>query len=323
MRVTTRMRTGLAGLALLGALAASLSGCVTVHGEEALIPATTEEEAERVVERYLEVKNEANPAHDPELTVTVEGGTMGRINEAGQLARSRVSPEGDPDYTPLAFSDTRYHIPRQAGWPKFFVADTASNRTEARWLLVFTRGGVEEEWFASYLMLLEPGDVPEFTEDEEGYLQTVAPDDGTDLAMSPAEVATAYADYLQTGTGPFADGPRTSGVLERRDAANEDVHVGFQWLDSAPEQAEYAPVALRTEDGALVFFSAEHDEKQTWAEGQTPVVDELVEALLEGSAEQAVTTRTMAMLGATLPAEENTPVSVHSRISGLISAKGE
>lgn len=323
MRVTTRMRTALAALALTGSLVASVSGCVTVHGEEALVPAISQEDAEGVLDHYLEVKNEANPGYDAELTATIETGSLGEINGAGQVARARVHPDGNPGYTPLDFSDTRYLIPRQAGWPKYFVADTATNRNETRWLLVFTRGGIDQEWLASYLMLLEPGDVPEFTEDAEGYAEPVAPDDGEGLAMSPAELATAYAAYLQDGAGPFAEGSHTTGERTKRQTADQDLNVAYQRQDLAAEEPPYVPVALRTTEGALVFFSVHHHEKQTWADGQTPVVNEYVEALLEGTATRAVTTKSMAMLGARLPATDATDIPVHSRVPGVITATGE
>jgi hypothetical protein len=224
----------------------------------------------------------------------------------------------------MEFSDSRFLIPRQAGWPKFFVADAATNRGDNRWLLVFTRGGIDEEWLASYLTLLPPADVPEFTEDEDGYAQPVAPTETADLAMSPAELAAAYAGYLQGTEGTFAEGSHTTGILARRDEIAGDTRFVVQRHDTAAEEPAFAPVALRTTDGALVFFSTHHVEKQVWADGLTPVIEEEeLAALVEGTVTTALTTKAMAMQSATLPTAESTPIPIHSRLAGVLTATGE
>jgi hypothetical protein len=314
------MRTTLVGLGL--ALAVSLTGCITVHGERAEVPAIEEAEAEKVLAHYLEVKNEANPTYDAELTATIEIGTLGEINGAGQLARSRVYPEGNPDYVPLEFSDTRFLIPRQAGWPKFFVADTVSNRGDTRWLLVFTRDSVDANWHASYLTLIEPDRMPEFIEDKDGYVQPVAASDGAGLAMSPAELAESYAAYLQDGAGSFAEGKHTSELRAARAEAGEDPLMVIQRSDQAATEAISAPLALRTTEGALALFSTRHHQKQNWAEGETPVVPELIEALMEGTATRAVTIKDMAMQSAVIPAED-APIDILFRLGATVGATGE
>ena len=321
MRVTARMRTvrtAVAGAALMTLLA----GCVTVHGAEAVVPAVSEETAADVLADYTDVKNAANLVYDAKLIASIETGAMAAINGAGQRARNKVHPEGNPGYQPLAFSDTRYLIPRQSGWPKFFVVDTQSNRNDSRWLLVFTRNGVDEKWLASYLAVLPPADVPEFTTDEDGHVLALTPEDDEVLAMSPTELAQSYADYLQTGEGRFAEGSHTSGERANRQNADQDLASVIQRQDQAATETALAPVGLRTADGALVFFSTHHHQKQTWAEEETPVIDQYIEALLEGTATRSVTTQRTAMQAAELPAG-TTPVVVHSRLLGVVTATGE
>lgn len=326
MRLTARWRTtrtALAGLASGLVLVGSLTGCMTVQGAEAVVPAISEDDAAEVLAEYLEVKNAANPEYDAELTLTIETGTMGAINSSGQRARSEVHPDGNQNYTPMEFSDSRYLIPRQAGWPKFFVADTQTNRGDARWLLVFTRNGVNEDWLASYLSVMPPEEIPEFATDDDGYVEAVSASDGDGLAMSPAELAEAYAEYLQTGEGEFAEGTHTSGERAKRQEADQNPVVVVQRQDWAAEEAASQAVGLRTGDGgALVFFSTHHHDKQNWAEGETPVVEQYVEALMEGTATRAVTTRAMGMQSAQLPTD-SAPVTIRARITGVLGATGE
>ncbi|WP_103502875.1 MULTISPECIES: hypothetical protein [unclassified Streptomyces] len=316
MRVRARLTAALTGIALT----ASLAGCVTVRGEEALLPTTTEDEAADVLANYAEVKNEGNPAYDAELNSTVDTGTLLNINSAGHTARHRVHPEGNPNYQPMEFSDSVFHIPRQAGWPKHFVADTATNRGDARWLLVFTRDAVDQDWRANYLVTLPPEDVPVFTEDEEGHAEFLTADETEGLAMSPASVAEGYAEYLQSGEGPYTDGPLTTGERERREEAGNEAAYVVQYQDQAAAGESSPPLALRTEDGALVFFSTQHHEKQTWAEGETPVIDQYVEALLEGEATRSVTTRRMSMQVSMVPESDVGEIEVASRVFGVVGA---
>ncbi|MFD7512630.1 hypothetical protein ACFV5N_25290, partial [Streptomyces sp. NPDC059853] len=137
MRVRARVARTAVGVFMAVATAVSVSGCMTVHGETAIMPAASEEEAADALAHFVEVSNESNAAFDADLNDTIENGPLGEIDHAGLVARGTVDPEGNPDFEPLEFSDTRFLIPQQAGWPKFFVADTATNRSgDARWLLV-------------------------------------------------------------------------------------------------------------------------------------------------------------------------------------------
>ncbi|GAA1897933.1 hypothetical protein GCM10009716_04850 [Streptomyces sodiiphilus] len=336
MRVRARVTTAAAGLAL--AMTVSLSGCITVHGERAVLPAVSPEEAEEVLADFTRSTNEANAAYDAELNAQIETGPLGAINRAGLTARGEVNPGGNESYEPLEFTDTRFRIPQQAGWPKFFVADTLSSRHEEnRWLLVFTRSGPQEDWLASYLAVLPPGDLPPLAEDEEGHAVAVGPDgsraggaadgpagegqDGPELA--PRDLPGAYTGHLASGDGPFAEGVHTSGILRAREEASDEPAFVMQYQDLPAERPAYAPVALMTADGGmLVLFSSHHHEKQTMAEGETPVVDPLVEVLMEGTATRSVTLVRDAMQAAHVPPGTG-DVEILGRITGIVSAKGE
>ncbi|WP_052849541.1 hypothetical protein [Streptomyces avicenniae] len=324
MRLRARLAKTTAGLLTSLTLAAGLSGCVTVHGEEAVVPAATDEEARAALDRYVEISNEAKRVYDAEQNRTIESGGLGAIDFAGISARAEVSPEGDEDFDPLAVSDTRFHIPQQAGWPKFFVADTATNQGRNRWLMFFTRSGIDEDWRVSYLSSMPAADLPRFAEDEDGHLEDIpvgADDEG--LVLPPAELSSAYSVYLQSGEGPFAEGPYTSETRAARDAVNNDPASLTEFRDEPAEDAEYAPLAMRTVDGdAFVMFTSLHDQRQTVAEGEEIEVNELTAALMEGEARTSLTLDMVAIQAALVPAGEGR-IQLLTQMKDAVAITGE
>jgi hypothetical protein len=301
------------------------SGCVTVHGETALVPAVDRAQAPKVLERFVTVTNRANRELDPELNATVETGVLGAMDEATLKVRRAKKPEGDPGYRPLELSDTRYLVPQLRGWPKWFVADTANNRGDDRWLLTFTRGGADEQWRASYLLVLPEDGMPSFATDEDGYAQAVAPD-ATGLAVPPGRLAAAYTAYLKDGEpeGSFADGPQTSQLRAAREKEKKTTRYVTLFVDEAAKEEEFAPVALRTSDGgALVLFTSRHSWQVVYAQGvPLPRADEYTETLMTGTPKRAVTRTALAEQAALVP-EGGGEVRIVSRIMGIVAARGE
>lgn len=314
-------------------LAATLSGCITVHGETAVVPAISKAEAKKVLENFTKVNNKANRTYDAELNATIEAGALGAIDQAGLRARDEVHPNGNEDFAPLELTDPRFLIPEQAGWPKSFVADTASNRSDGgRWYLVFQRNGVDEPWKATYLAVLPEDAVPEFAFEEDGHVVDVPVGGGPGgdagapkPAIAPDEISEAYTDYLQDGGSGWADGPHTSGWRAERDENAEQPGRRTEWADLPAGPPRFTPFALRTEDGGtVVFFASHHHKKQTVAEGYTPKIkDAYVKALLKGEAKHSVTyVRVSEQAALVPPASEGGDVQFLSRVAGLIEAKG-
>ncbi|MCI0387011.1 hypothetical protein [Streptomyces sp. CNQ085] len=328
MRTKARgLRRAMASAAVLAALAA-LPGCVTVHGERAVVPAVTEAEAAKVLDHFTGTNNEANRTNDAALNATIETGALGAVDQAGLRARRIVHPGGDPDHQDLELTDARFLIPRQAGWPKFFVADTASSQSPGkRWLLVFTRGGVEEGWKASYLSVLESSAVPEFAEDGEGHVEAVPSGESARLAVAPNDLGKTYTDYLREGGDVFADGPATSGLRQERGKTAANPGARTQWADLPARDARFAPVGLRTEDGgALVFFTTHHQMRQTVPQGYKPQIkDPYVKALLEGTPQQSVTYVRLGLQTAAVPpaGADDPGIRLVYRLQRLTSAKGD
>ncbi|MFG3345043.1 hypothetical protein ACGF1Z_08240 [Streptomyces sp. NPDC048018] len=311
-------------------LALTASGCVTVHGERELIPATSRAEADQALEDFTEAFNKADKAYDPTLDAGRVTGPLGEINQAGLRSRQVSSPGGNKDHRPLKLTDARYAIPRKAGWPRWFVADTDSNRDtdqgpgDNRWVLVFVRAAAAEPWQVAYLSILAPGKVPAF-KTEAGYAVPVAAAT-KDLAVAPAELGERYVSFLRDGQqGPFAAGPETTEWrAERKKAANRPGLV-TQYVDQPESRGDFAPLGLATEDGgALVFFATRYFERQTAAPGYRPKVGRDVKALMTGEVKDTITKRWVSSQAVLVkPAGTAADgVVVLGRVQGVTAAEG-
>ncbi|MFF5160057.1 hypothetical protein ACFY3N_28200 [Streptomyces sp. NPDC000348] len=308
---------------LVAALSVTASGCVVVHGEREVLPATTRAEAAEALEEFTAAYNAADEAYDASLDAGHTTGALAAIDGARLKAGRANSPEGNAGHSPLELTDAKFTIPKKAGWPRWFLADAAGNKGgEARWLLVFTRDGLDETWEAAYLTLVAPDDIPEFRTDEDGWAEAV-PADSSDVAVPPGELSEDYASFLKDGGDVFSDGPYTSGWRTQREKKSSRPGLATQYIDEPMTDGDYAPLALRTEDGgALVFFTTRHFEKQTAAAGASvPTPNKDVLALTTGEIRQSLTMEFVSNEVALDPADGE--VEVLGRIQGLTSAQGE
>lgn len=319
-----RRRVGL-GAAVTALALLPLAGCVTVHGERENIPSVQKKRAAAVLANFLTVNNRANKAYSAEDIRTVEAGVLGATDEAGLRARHASHPGGNPGYQPLAFSDARYLIPRQVGWPKFFVADVATNRgSGSRWLLVFRHAGADQPWKAVYVAAVATANMPDFAKDEDGYAVDLGLG-GTDLLVQPGQLSQAYATYLGSGQGgTFADGRSTSQLRADRAAQGRTANSVTQYADQPASGGDLAPVALRTADGgALVFFATRHQSRSTFRAGYKLALDADTKALMSGTPTTSITRSTVADELVAVPKAGGGKAVFLSRVVGLVSAKGE
>ncbi|WP_344278904.1 hypothetical protein [Streptomyces hebeiensis] len=284
-----------AGLATAVALSLTAGGCVTVHGELAVLPAAKPSEAEKALEDFTDAYNAADKAYDPALDADRVTGALGEINQAGLKAGSVVSPNGNTRHQPLELTDAKYTIPKKAGWPRWFIADTTSNRNRPdgpkfRWVLAFVRNAPEEPWKCAYLTILRPGDVPEFKKDADGFAESVEPDSEA-LAVAPGDLSEEYASFLKSGSPEhFADGPHTDKWRESREENGRLPGLTTQYVDEPLGDGDFAPLAMRTADGgAMAFFATRIYERQTGAKGVRPEVSADVKALMKGEVKNSLT----------------------------------
>jgi hypothetical protein len=308
------------------ALTLPLAGCMTVHGERENIPSVGKTEAARVLANFAAVNNRVGRTYDSKAVAAVESGALGTTDEAGLRAKRTNHPEGNAGYQPLVFSDSRYLIPRQVGWPKYFVADTATNRASgARWLLVFRRSAAGQPWKASYVASIATADVPKFAQDKAGYAVALGLA-GTDLLAQPGQLSADYGTYLGgSGTSEvFADGPSTSQLRADRNAHARTANSVTQYADQPASGGEFTPVALRTADGgALVFFASHHQSRATFRAGYKLTIDDDTKALMTGTPRTSVTLVHLADEAVTVPPAGGGKVVFLSRVVGLVTAEGE
>ncbi|NGO13874.1 hypothetical protein G5C60_41345 [Streptomyces sp. HC44] len=325
LRRLGRLTTSAAAVTVLSVTA---SGCMVVHGEREVLPGATKTEAARALKDFTTAYNEANKANDQSLDADRVAGPLADIDGAKLRAGEKNQPGGDPGYVPLKLTDTEFVIPKKAGWPRWFVAESRANKGsgDARWLLVFTRGGADEVWEVSYLTIFAADDVPEFKKDKDGWAEPVTAD-AADLAVRPQDLAESYATYLKDGGDTFAPGVHTSDWRATREKNAEQPGLVRQYLDEPLTTGDYAPVGLRTTDGgALVFFTTRHYEKQTAAQGvPLNVTDANVKALMTGEPKQSVTLESVSNQAVLDPAKTASDQKVEfvARIQGLTGAKGE
>ncbi|MBW5421711.1 hypothetical protein GKQ77_09045 [Streptomyces sp. BG9H] len=316
-------------MATAAALSVAATGCVTVHGEREVLPAATKTEAAKALKDFLAAYNKAEKTYDPAADAARVTGPLGAINQAGLRSRQAQHPGGNPGATPLKLTDVTYAIPKKAGWPRWFLADTKANRkvggkTDARWLWIFTKGGPDQLWQASYLNLVAPAKVPDLKKDKDGWAVPVEAG-AAHLAVAPKDLGKTYTAFLKSGGDAFAPGDHTSKWKAARDRNTKRLGVGVQYLDYPRNGGTFAPVGLRTKDGgALVFFATHHYEKQTVAKGIDLNLDPNAKALLKGEAKQSVTLERVSNQAVVDPAKSSgDKVTFLGRIQGLTGAKGD
>ncbi|WAX80370.1 hypothetical protein [Streptomyces sp. KMM 9044] len=322
-------RSVLIAAASATALSLTASGCVVVHGEREVLPAITRAEAATALQEFTAAYNKADKAYDSSLDADHTTGALADIDTARLTAGKANSPDGNPRHAPLKLTDATFTIPKKAGWPRWFLADAAGNKGgDSRWLLVFTRSGLDETWQAAYLTLVAPEEIPGFAVDEDGWAEAV-PANATDVAVPPGELSAAYATYLKNGgdggSTAFAEGPHTSAWRALRTKQSARPGLATQYIDEPMTNGDYAPLALRTEDGgALVFFTTRHFEKQTAAAGTSvPTPNRDVLALTTGEIRRTLTMESVSNEVALAPGDgDDGEVEILGRIQGLTSAKG-
>ncbi|QIQ05058.1 hypothetical protein HA039_24760 [Streptomyces liangshanensis] len=319
------------GLAAVTSLSLTASGCVTVHGELAVVPTAQRSEAARALKVFTDAYNAADRAYDPELDAGQVTGALGAINQAGLRSRSVTDPDGNPRHVPLELTDAKFTIPKKAGWPRFFLADTDSNRDvdngpqDNRWLLVFVRNGPDRAWEVAYLTIIATGAVPVFKTDGDGWGEAIRPDDKA-LAVAPNVLSDEYTSYLKTGEpAHFAPGPHTDGWRTERQKVARVPGFTQQYVDQPLKDGDFAPLGLATKDGgALVFFASRFFDRQTAAKGLRPRVSADVQALMTTTVTNTLTKEWMSNQAVTVPRTGSgaAQVDVIGRLQGVTGAVG-
>ncbi|MYS65297.1 hypothetical protein GTW66_14890 [Streptomyces sp. SID5473] len=323
--------TAVTGLvAAVAVLALTASGCVTVHGERAVVPSATKAEAARALKEFVTAFNAADKAYDPALDAGRVTGALGAVNQAGMKSRSVTYPGGNPRHVPLELTDVTYSIPKKAGWPRYFLADADPNRDrdggprDERWLLVFLRGGPTDVWKAGYLNAVPAAKAPKLKRDGDGHV-SMLPASTEKLAQRPDGLPKSYSSYMQSGTPPvFGDGPHSSQWRDSRRRTSNLPGISTQWIDQPLDTGDFAPLAFAAQDGgALVFFTIRTYERQTAAGGVKLPVHPDVKPLLTGEVKTSLTKERVSAQAVLVPAAGGgaaAKTEILSRLAGLTTA---
>ncbi|WP_239010160.1 hypothetical protein [Streptomyces sp. 769] len=303
-----------------------LSGCMTVHGEREVLPAVSQADAAKALKQFADGFNKANRTLDPTVNTSIESGALLAIDQAQIKAAHGVRPNGNPRFVPLSFTDTHFTVPKQKGWPRFFVGDGLSNRRDrsgenTRWFLVFSRDGIRAKWRATYLATFPGNNAPELKVTG-GYAEPVPLDGSSGLTVDPGKLSQAYVDYLSTGKGDFAPGQETDQWRARRAQGANQPGARIQWEDQA---SDLPPVALRTTDGgALVFFSTVYHQQKTVSQGLMITVPPELRGIVEGPMKKTMRMAFTTVSGqaVTVPAKgAGGKITVLNRIEAKTAAK--
>lgn len=316
-----------AGLAAAIALSLTASGCVTVHGELAVVPTVNRTEAAQALKQFVTAYNAADKAAKPALDRDRTTGALAAINQASLTSESVTTPQGNPDHQDLVLTDPRFVIPEKAGWPRWFLAvarpgNPQSGSPATRWLVVFVRDSPDDGWKAAYLTIMADSAVPDFATGKDGYATPVGPKDPA-LAVAPKDLSARYASYLQTGAPDvFAPGPHTDQWRAQR--AKKTTASTVQYIDQPLANGDFAPVGLATKGGgALVFFATRYYQRQTTAKGYQPAVPDDVKPLTKGQVTNTFTEEWVSSEVATVPpAAGGGKVAIVSRLQGVTAATG-
>lgn len=328
MKARGAARRAAAAAGTAGVLAAVLSGCVTVHGEEAVVPPVTRAEAAKALKHFNSAFNDASRTNDAALDATVETGALGAVDRGVFTAHRKVDGPHSRTYTPLALTDTRYLIPRQAGWPKFFATDSRNTNSESdkRYLFVFRRDTPHGPWKAAYGAILAPEQLADLAVDGHGEAESVPVGAGSGLSVGPNDLSDAYTRYLQDGGDAFAPGPWTSGMRQKRKDSEANAYgIRFRFADTPARAPLYPPFGLRTKDGgALVFFATYHQTLETEPVGhRVHAPNPYVKAILTGTPKQSLTYTALAEQAVRVPPKaKGGPIPFLNQVTGVISAKG-
>ncbi|MGQ4516098.1 hypothetical protein [Streptomyces sp. DW26H14] len=321
------IRTAWLAMTATTVLSLAASGCVTVHGELAVVPSVKRSEAAKALTGFVDAYNAADKSYDPALDQGRVSGALGAINQAGLRSNAATSPGGNPQHRDLVLNDARFTIPKKAGWPRWFVAEAtpagarSGGPDAVRWLMAFVRDSPDADWKAAYLTSMKASAIPRFTTGSGGYAVPVAAKAGG-LAVAPGELSADYAAYLQSGRpGDFAPGPHTDQWRASRAKTAKQSASTMQYIDQPLKDGDFAPLALATKDGgAFVFFATRYYQRQTTAAGYRPQVPKDVAPLVRGTVRTKLTKEWVSAQAAQVPPTGK--VTILSRLEGVTGATG-
>ncbi|MFI7241668.1 hypothetical protein [Streptomyces qinglanensis] len=284
-------RNKVAGLAVLAAVAVSLTGCGDSAAEgdkKAAEPegVVTEAEAAKIVDRYVSVNNRANKTNDGKLLSTVEGGALLEQSQAGYKADADLSKkEQAASAEPFSYVDRTYLIPRK-GKATWFAVKTRTKDKEGTskypQLIVFDRdkgksnGKAAGGWknVASVSLVDDEKKTVPLAKDEDGFVRVLPTGSGAEgsSAKGVEKLSTSLAD-LYTIRGPlssseFADTKAARSVHEVPKEVGKDLgkRATAQFKEGESEHEKIYTFRTRDKGTYAVFNTAVDVDQQVIAD---------------------------------------------------------
>ncbi|MEV5846262.1 hypothetical protein AB0M32_30265 [Streptomyces sp. NPDC051985] len=222
--------------------------------------------AQKVVDTYEKVNNQANAGLDAKLLATVEGGQAYAMDQATYALAPTWSAKDKKAYRkPFYYRDRQYVIPAKGSW--FAVGATSSEDGHSSVLLVFDKAD------GAYKMVMsvwadDGQPLPKPALDAHGLAEAVDPAAKVG-AFAPADVGAAFDDLYATGGAKAGKNLATTKPVDEaakiyRDATAHGTADGIatkRFFTKTP--ADTSVYALRTADGGvLALFPVAHNQEQ-------------------------------------------------------------
>jgi hypothetical protein len=267
-----------AGAALGTAAALAAAGCTsTAATSGAGTPAAsntaevTTAQAGQVFASYAAVAGRAAASGDAALALSNVTG----VQKTAITTQLKAAQSGAGALTRYRYGTPVFYLPRQGGYPRWFVASVPRTlvgkdgspggtgwlplAATGQVLMVFQQGSATSPWLLSSTSQLPAGvTVPPLATDSAGYVATVPLNSGAQLARpdttAPLQAAVVDDGPASPAAKVVAAGDLTTGLYAAaRTAQTPPPGDVYQW---ELEGTHYANLALRTADGgALVFYA--------------------------------------------------------------------
>lgn len=226
------------------------------------VPAITEAEAQKVLDKLNTRNNKANATLNSKLLKQVETESSFVIDNAIYRIGHKLDPDNKDPIKPFAWIDPVFHIPNVAeGTAPWYVAEVATDgNPDKRYAMVFTRKRDGKPWKVALYVSVGEG-LPELATDTNGAAIAVPATGAPGLEAAPADAASAHATYLtEGGSSPdaarFASDERSQEIIDEV-VDGTKLRETFDTVDSFEREvtvADYPVRALQTADGGAVAF---------------------------------------------------------------------
>lgn len=224
----------------------------------------TEQAAEKVVDTYEKVNNQANKTRDEKLLATVEAGQVHEQSKADYKVFKTWSATDQKEYgSPFYYKNRTYYLPA-ADTATWFAVKATTSGSDSDALLIFDKVGGTYKLTAS---VYSDEAISKIAVDGSG-LATAVDASKKSGTMAPGQVGAAYEDFFVTGgmkaSTQFVSTKASQGSVKVYKERNEGKLKKYTDHNFFAADPTYPKVyALRLADGGVVaVFPTAHTEER-------------------------------------------------------------